>query len=140
MIVVDTNIISYLLIRGDRSGAIDRLLEFDGHWIAPRLWLDEFLNVLATYERNSLLAPDQVSPILNDALELMQDASYEMPPERVLSVARRTGCSAYDSQYIALAEDLGLKLYTCDRQILKNCPDLAVEPKCACTRESRLRH
>jgi predicted nucleic acid-binding protein len=129
VIVVDTNVISYLLIRGDRSEAVDRLLDADGEWIAPRLWIDEFLNVLSTYERNGLLTADQTTPILSDALSLMEDSSYEIPPERVLSVARRTTCSAYDSQYIALAEDLGLKLYTCDRKVLKNCPDLAVEPK-----------
>ena len=129
MIVVDTNVISYLLIRGDRSEAVDRLLDADGEWIAPRLWIDEFLNVLATYERNGLLSADQTAPILIDALSLMEESSYEIPPERVLSVARRTTCSAYDSQYIALAEDLGLKLYTCDRKVLKNCPGLAVEPK-----------
>ena len=91
--------------------------------------LDEFLNVLATYERLGKLAPEDASPMLSDALGLMQDASYEVPPERVLSVARRTGCSAYDSQYVALAEDLGLKLYTCDQKVLKSCPDLAIEPK-----------
>lgn len=32
----------------------------------------------------------------------MQDVSYEVPPERVLAVARRTDCSAYDSQYVGL--------------------------------------
>ena len=128
MIVVDTNVISYLLIRGERSEAIDRLLESDGEWVAPRLWLDEFLNVLATYERLGKLEPEDASPILLDALGLMEEASYEVPPERVLAVARRTGCSAYDSQYVALAEDLGLKLYTCDRKVLKNCPELALEP------------
>jgi predicted nucleic acid-binding protein len=128
VIVVDTNVVSYLLIRGERSQAKDRLLKADGDWAAPRLWLDEFLNVLATYERNGLLAQEMVSPILNDALSLMQGAAYEVPSERILAVARRTGCSAYDSQYIALAEDLGTKLYTCDQRILARCKGLAVEP------------
>ncbi len=114
---------------GDRCDAMDRLLEADADWAAPRLWLDEFLNVLATYERNGFLAPDEVTPILNDALALMQGSSYEIPPERILAVARRTGCSAYDSQYIALAEDLGTKLYTCDKRILAGCGGLAIEPK-----------
>ena len=129
MIVVDTNILSYLFIRGERSDAMDRLMEADGDWAAPRLWLDEFLNVLATYERNGILSIEQVSPILNDALALMEGSSYEIPPERILAVARRTGCSAYDSQYIALAEDLGTKLYTCDKRILTKCTGLAIEPK-----------
>ena len=128
MIVVDTNVIAYLLIRGERSEAMDRLQDLDPDWVAPRLWLDEFLNVLCTYERNGAIASGQAVELLDDALELMEGGSYEVPPERVLAVARRTGCSGYDSQYVALAEDLGLSFYTCDQRILQNCPDLAVEP------------
>jgi len=128
VIVVDTNVISYLLIRGERSEAMDRLLENDSEWVAPRLWLGEFLNVLATYERIGKFDSVQTNELLGDALALMQDASYEIRPERILAVARRTSCSAYDSQYIALAEDLGLKFYTCDQKILKNCAGLAIEP------------
>lgn len=128
MIVVDTNIISYLLIRGERSEAVDRLLDSDPEWVAPRLWLDEFLNVLATHERVGRLSPADALPLLEDALALMEGAAYEVPPERVLAVARRTGCSAYDSQYIALAEDLGVKLFTCDKGILGKCPRVALEP------------
>lgn len=129
MIVVDTNIIAYFLIRGDRSNDIDRLYQKDNAWIAPRLWIDEFLNVLATYERVGRLAPEAANPILDDGLGLMEGSTYEIPPDRVLSVARRTSCSAYDSQYIALAEDRGLKLYTCDRRIVAACPSIAVDPK-----------
>ena len=129
MIVVDTNVLSYLLIPGDRSEAMDRLLVKEPDWVAPRLWLDEFLNVLATYERRGTLSSQDVSSLLHDALELMHDRSYEVPPERVLAVARRTGCSAYDSQYLALAEDLGVKLYTCDRGVLEKSAGLAIEPK-----------
>ena len=129
MIVVDTNIIAYLLLRGDRSESIDRLYKTDSDWIAPRLWVDEFLNVLATYERLEKLMSDETTPILNDALALMDGHTYELPPDRILSVARRTSCSANDSQYIALAEDRGLKLYTCDQRIISACPEIAVEPE-----------
>ncbi len=129
MIVVDTNVIAYLLLAGDRSEAIDRLREMDPDWIAPRLWLDEFLNVLCTYERTGNLTPEAAVELLEDALALMKEKSYDIPPERVLAVARRTGCSGYDSQYIALAEDLGLKFYTCDKGILKKCPNVAVAPE-----------
>lgn len=126
VIVVDTNVIAYLLLRGERSEAIERLLERDAEWVAPRLWLDEFLNVLCTYERNGGIGTAQSFAILEDALALMDGASYEVAPERILTVARRTGCSAYDSQYIALAEDLGLKLYTCDQRIIQRCPHVAM--------------
>ena len=46
-----------------------------------------------------------------------------------LAVAKETGCSGYDSQYIALAQDLGLNLYTYDRKILASVPSIASEPK-----------
>ncbi len=129
MIVVDTNVIAYFLIRGEQSQAMDRLMDNDRNWIAPRLWLDEFINVRCTYERRALVTPDEAVALLDDALTLMEGSSYEVPPERVLAVARRTGCSGYDSHYVALAEDLGLKLYTRDKVILAKCPDIAVLPK-----------
>jgi predicted nucleic acid-binding protein len=128
MIVVDANVIAYLLMRGERSEAMDRLQDFDSEWVAPRLWLDEFLNVLCTYERNGGIGSDQAVELLDDALALMEGNSYEVPPARVLTAARNTGCSGYDSQYIALAEDFGLRLYTCDQRILRNCSHVAVEP------------
>ena len=128
MIVVDANVIAYLLIRGEKSEAADRLLATDPDWAAPHLWLDELLNVLCTYERNGFLEASEVSGLLADALSLMEGRSYTIPPHRVLSVARRTGCSGYDSQYIALAEDLGVPLYTNDRKMLAACPELAAMP------------
>ena len=127
MIVVDTNV-CYLLMPGERTAAADRLYRADPEWIAPRLWLDELLNVIATSERQSLLDADQAVAILRDAIELMQDGTYEVPPERVLAVARRTGCSAYDSQFVALAEDRHLILHTWDQRILERCPGLAIAP------------
>lgn len=128
MIVVDANIIAYLLIRGERSEAMDRLLEHDPEWIAPQLWLDGFLNVLSTYERRGDFTEKLSKDLLEEALNLMGDHSYSVPPDRILEVARRTGCSGYDSQYVALAQDLGVPLYTCDRRILDQCPAVAVEP------------
>ena len=128
MTVVDTNVIAYLLIPGQRSARADRLMETDPDWIAPRLWLDEFTNILCTLERSAQITSADAVGILDDALELMGGGSYEVPPERVLSVARRTGLSGYDSQYVALAEDMGLHLHTCDKAILQSCPELARQP------------
>ena len=55
MIVVDTNIISYLYISGERSQQSEDLLSFDPNWVAPILWRSEFRNILAQYLRNKLL-------------------------------------------------------------------------------------
>ena len=129
MIVVDTNILAYFSIRGEHSEAVDRLFVSNSDWIAPRLWLDEFLNVLATSERQEKLSAAESDAILSDVTELMADSSYDVPAYRILSTARETGCSAYDSQYLALAQDLGLQLYTFDKRLIERSGGLAVRPE-----------
>ncbi len=37
MIVVDTNVLAYFMIRGEHSEVVDRLYAADSEWIAPRL-------------------------------------------------------------------------------------------------------
>lgn len=128
MIVVDTNVIAYLFLRGERSESSERLLQREPDWAAPHLWVSEFLNVLCTYERQGMLPAAESAEILEDALALMEGRTYDVPPHRVLPIARRTGCSGYDSHYIALAEELGVGLYTNDKRILSACPKLAISP------------
>ena len=81
-------------------------------------------------ETRSKISAEEVRALYADmdAVALMDGASYDLPPERVLTVARQTNCSAYDSQYIALAQDLGLKLYTCDKRVISKCPGIALMP------------
>ena len=129
MIVVDTNILEYLLIQGEHSERVEQLLIEDSNWVAPRLWLDEFLNVLATIERVGKMESQEADGILSDAIELMEDRSYDVPAQRVLATAKRTGCSAYDSQFLTLAEDLGLKLYSFDQKLINRSGGVAVKPE-----------
>lgn len=129
MIVVDANIISYFLIRDDKfTGIVDRLFDYDPDWLAPRLWLDEYMNVLTTHVRSSGMDANISLELLSDAIDLMRDKSFEVIPDRVMSVAKRLGCSAYDAQYVSLAEDMGLKLYSFDRRLVQRCPDIAIIP------------
>src|SRR5436853_169343 len=43
--------------------------------------------------------------------------------ERVVGTARRNGVSIYDASYLALAEFIGCRLYTADRELLKRLTD-----------------
>lgn len=128
MIVVDTNVIAYLLIEGEFTESVTGLRKKDKEWIAPRLWLDEFLNILATSERGAIMSAEVADETLALACELMEGRSFDLPAQRVLATARRISCTAYDSQYVCLAEDLGLTLYTYDSKILASCPGLALQP------------
>ena len=67
MIVVDTNIIAYLYLSGDRSAQAERAFLKDPKWAAPLLWRSELRNVLAFYLRQRLLA-------LEDTLQIMEQA------------------------------------------------------------------
>jgi predicted nucleic acid-binding protein len=50
-------------------------------------------------------------------------------PARVLELAAESGCSAYDCVFVALAEELGVRLVTVDQQILRQFPAIASSPE-----------
>lgn len=128
MIVADCTVIARLIIRAGDSERVDSLFERDPEWMAPSLRQPEFASVLRKYERVGRLSPDGMAAMIRKALELFAQSTHHVSISRALDTARRTGCSTYDSYYIALAEDLNLKLYTYDTEVLKKCPRLAQMP------------
>ncbi|MCH2155870.1 MAG: type II toxin-antitoxin system VapC family toxin [Opitutales bacterium] len=129
MIVVDTNVIAYLILPCKYTEAVERLRSTDDEWIAPDLWIHEMLSILVQNERHGQLESSDCMEILEDALALMKENTHTVAPEKTLRVATQTNCSAYDSQFIALARDFELKLYTFDRKVLRSCPDIAIKPE-----------
>jgi predicted nucleic acid-binding protein len=126
MIVVDTNVIAYLYLTGERSAQAEQALVRDPDWAAPLLWRSEFRSVLALYVRRALLSLQDAQEIMDEATGLMQDREYETTSHRVLSWVAESTCSAYDCEFVALAQDLGVPLVTVDRQILGQFPTLAI--------------
>lgn len=126
MIVVDTNIISYLYLTSDRSVQAEQALIRDSQWVAPLLWRSEFRSVLALYIRRGLLAIDDALEIMNEAVGLMQGHEYDVDSRRVLSLVASSACSAYDCEFVALAEDLGVPLVTVDKGILSQFPRIVI--------------
>lgn len=126
MIVVDTNIIAYLFLESDRSSQVEQLLGQDPQWAAPLLWRSEFLNVLAHYIRKTFLSLDEAQQIIREALLLMKGREYEIAYFQVLDLIASNNCSAYDCEFVALAEDLETSLVTVDKKILTEFPEIAV--------------
>jgi predicted nucleic acid-binding protein len=126
MIVVDTNTIAYLYLEGDRSTQAEKLLEEDAHWAAPLLWRSELRNVLALYIRKNILSLDEAQEIMREVMMLMQGREYEVVSFHVLELVARSSCSAYDCEFVGLAQDLGTSLVTVDKKILKEFPQIAV--------------
>ncbi len=129
MIVVDTNLIAYLFITGDRSNQAEQVFTKDSQWVAPLLWRSEFRNILALYLRKKILALKDASEIMEKALEMMRGREYEVNSLQVLNLAESSSCSAYDCEFVALAQDLEVPLVTVDRQILIQFLKIAMSPE-----------
>lgn len=126
MIVVDTNVLTYLYLPSTHTSAAEQLFESDPDWAAPVLWRSEFRNALAGYLRRRTLSFDQALAVQAEAEGLMAGAEYEVEPRRVLELVRDSDCSAYDCEFVALAMALGVRLATADRQVLRAFPKVAV--------------
>lgn len=125
MIVVDTNVIAYLYLSGELSERSERLLALDSHWVAPVLWRSEFRSILALYLRKGLLGFSDALEILREAEDLLANGEYQVSSAPVMSLVNASDCSAYDCEFVALAQYLGLPLITADQQILRSFPDIA---------------
>jgi predicted nucleic acid-binding protein len=129
VIVVDSNIIGYLYLSSARSEQAEQVLRQDSHWVAPLLWRSELESVLTLYLRRGHLSLTTARKIMDEALKLMAGQEYEVRPARVLELAAESGCSAYDCEFVALAEELGVRLVTVDQQILRQFPAIASSPE-----------
>ena len=125
MIVVDTNVLAYLLLPYEFSPQADALFKRDPEWVAPILWRSEFRNLLAGYVRRKTLTFDEVLKIQAEAEALLAGNEHEVDSRRVLELVRDSSCSAYDCEFIALAVRLGTKVVTMDGKMLKEFPQHA---------------
>ena len=126
MIVVDTNILAYLYLPGDRTAAAEALLEQDPEWAAPTLSRSEFRNILAGYMRRKAVTFDQACSLQREAESLLAGAEFEVDSSAVLELVRDSDCSAYDCEFIALAIKLNTKLVTVDKKLLREFPTRAI--------------
>ncbi len=129
MIVADTNLVAYLLLEGDHTAAAERVLDQDSHWIAPVPWRSELRNVLTSYVRRDLLALEQAYRFMELGEILLRGREYSIPSESVLELAASSGCTAYDCEFVALAQRSEVPLVTSDRQVLAAFPDIAIDPR-----------
>lgn len=129
MIVADVNLVAFLLLGGPERALAQRVLERDPVWAAPLLWRSEFRNVLATFMRQRDLSVSDAWRAHELAGQLLGGQEFAVPGERVLALVASSTCSAYDCEYVALAEELAVPLVTADRQLLRAFADRAISPK-----------
>lgn len=117
MIVAATNLIVYLLVRGQETPDAERAYDIDPNWVAPSIWRSEFRNALTLFLRHGFLGLDEAVQHMAHAERLMQHKSHEVDSIKVLTLTMHSGCSAYDCEFVALAQELGVPLVTSDRRL-----------------------
>lgn len=129
MIVADSNLIANLLIRSEQTPAAEAVLMRDSGWAAPLLWRSEIRNVLALYLRQGQLPLADALQYMQEAEALLRGREYEIPSAPVLTLSQESGCSAYDCEFVHLAQHLGVHLVTSDRKVLRAFSRLALSPE-----------
>jgi predicted nucleic acid-binding protein len=126
VIVVDTNIVCYRWIPGSRSPDVDKALAKDADWIVPLSWRSEFRNALAGAIRQNLIALGIAHDIIDTAESHFIAREFAVSSHTVLDLVSNSTCSAYDCEFVALAEEQQVPLVTLDRQILHEFPEVAI--------------
>ena len=124
MLLVDTNVVAYLLIEGHHTEAAQQLRRRDPDWCSEAFLLVEFTNVLASSIAIRRMPLGLAEDCLGKAVALFEGKLQSMPPASVLAAAVRHRVSAYDARFLALAEAIGLPIVTEDKKLRDAAPNL----------------
>jgi len=129
VIVVDTNVLAYLMLSGKASAEMSALYKRDPDWCAPLLWRSEMRNVLSLHVRHRDLPLGEALDMMRDAESLMEGSEHHVASAEVLSLAHQSRCTTYDCEYAALALALDVPLVTSDKKVLKAFRTFAFSPR-----------
>ena len=128
MIVVDTNLIAYLYLNGEYTGLAEQVVRTDPVWTSPILWRSELRSVLMMYIGKKIISLEIAVGIMREAEKQLRDHEHIVSSAQVLELAAASGCTAYDCEFVALAESLRVSLITTDKAVLKAFPRTALHP------------
>jgi predicted nucleic acid-binding protein len=124
VLLVDTNVVAYLLIHGDHTASAQALRRRDPDWRSEAFLLVEFTNVLASSVATNRMSVSLAQGSLAKAVTLFDGKLARIAHASVLSIAARHRVSAYDARFLALADQLGRRLVTEDARLRAAAPGL----------------
>ena len=126
MIVVDSNVIAYCWLNTTLTPRAQAVRLKDDDWHVPLLWRSEMRSILAGYMRNGSLTAKQAGQVMERVEQELEGNEHLVESVDVLALVGNTTLSAYDSEFVALAQALGVQLVTEDRAVLRALPKQAV--------------
>jgi predicted nucleic acid-binding protein len=126
MIVVDVNILLYHAIQGPFTSMISQLVVKDDEWYTSFFWQFEFLNALRAMVKARQLRFDEAIAALDSTSRKIANGLRSAMQAQVLRSAIQYDISAYDAQYIAVAEQMGIPCVTADAPLVRKVPTVAV--------------
>ena len=124
MLLVDTNVVAYLLIEGDYTEAAQELHARDSDWRSEAFLLVEFTNVLVSSIARKRMTVSMAEDFLAKVFSLFDGKLGRIPHASVLAIATRHRVSAYDARFLSLADQLGSRLITEDVRLRAAAPAL----------------
>jgi len=124
VLIIDTNVVAYLLIEGDYTAAARLLHRRDDDWRSEAFIMVEFENVLTASIAARRMNLVRAQRFLADATSLLHGKLALIPHDLVLSLAVRYPVTAYDARFLALAQQLDKRLITEDAKLRAAAPKL----------------
>jgi predicted nucleic acid-binding protein len=125
MIVVDNTVLVDLWAgTPENQTRAEALLLQDNHWIAPGLWGYEFGNVMNKLSRLGMVSDTLKEEAISSTQKILETV-HQVDLLAVDKIVSETCLKFYDASYVWLAQSRGCKLYTRDKQILRECSNVA---------------
>lgn len=126
MIIADTCIVFHLFNETALTSYAQKVLDKDPYWILPPLWREEYANVLSKLARKEGRSIDEVIDHFDYTVEELKNCEINVETKKALTISIEYKISVYDAHFVVLAMDLNTLLVTEDKEIIKNCPNLAL--------------
>lgn len=136
MPVIDASLVVWAVLPVVAGKGVDvtkRLEEWhraDERLVAPMLWMAECTSAVSSATHAGIISEEEGIRALGDivGLEVEMAAIDEVMCKAAFGWARRLGhARAYDGFYLALAEQLGVGLWTADRRLVNGARQVGVE-------------
>jgi predicted nucleic acid-binding protein len=125
MIVIDANVIVAAVVQGPLQALAIHARQKD-QWSAPGLWRSEFRSALVKMIRANILNLAEAQQHVKNADYLMFGRDFRVNGEKVLEFASKSYGSAYDCEYVVMADDFGVPLVTTDQALIEHFPKIAI--------------